>query len=541
VGIVEELLQAREAYERRDWIAAYDGLSDLESDDLSGADFAELATAAFLLGRTNDCVLAMQRAFQAHRDAGEDLAAARCAFWLAKLLLTHGEPAVGGGWVSRAQHLVDARTDDPVERGYVKLLQMFQSLFSGDFGSVGELAAEVQRYGEQHDDPDLLAMGLSARGRMMMYTGQVSEGLSLLDEAMVGVAAGEVSPVFAGEIYCLMIEACQEVSDFGRAAEWTSMLARWCDSQRGLVPYTGQCAVHRGQIMRVRGAYPQALDEFARAVERYEAAEFAPAVGLAWAERAEVLRIRGEHDASEAAYERAASYGHDTQPGHALLWLNRGRTAAAVAAVRRLLSEPRDPVHRSQLLPASVEVLLAEGAVDEAATVARELAALAESFGCAALQAMAERSGGHVLLVQGEHATAVPALRRAARIWGALDAPYEVARCRLLLGQAFRALGDVESGRAELEGARAAFVTLGAVPAEQEAAQLLAPTAPGGLTAREVEVLRLVASGKSNPAIAAALVLSEKTVARHLSNIFNKLGVTSRTAAAAFAFEHHLV
>jgi DNA-binding CsgD family transcriptional regulator len=541
MSVVEELIRARQAYDRRDWVAAYDGLSGSDQARLTGTDFGQLATSAYLLGHTNDCVQALQRAHRSHLDAGDDMAAARAAFWLALVLLHGGESAVGGGWLARTQRLVDARADDPVERGYLHVLLMFQCLFQGDFAGATQHAPTIRQYGERHHDPDLLAMGLSSEGRLLLYTGRVPDGIRLLDEAMVAVASGEVSPIFAGEIYCSMIEACQEIADFGRAAEWTTMLTRWCESQPGLVPFTGQCAVHRGQIMKVRGAYTEALDEFDLALARYVDAGVSPAAGLAWAERGEVLRIRGDLEAAAAAYERAVELGHDPQPGLALLWLARGRTAAAAAAVRRLLAEPRDPVHRAQLLPGAVEVLVAVNGAEEARPVAAELDDLAATFGCPAVSAAAALGHGRVYVATGEYAAAVPELRRAARILTELQAPYDLARCRALLGLAFRGLGDEESGLAELTGARAGLAELGAIPAEREVTTLIAPSHPRGLTAREVEVLRLVAAGRSNPEIATELVLSEKTVARHLSNIFAKLDVTTRTAAAAFAYEHQLV
>jgi DNA-binding CsgD family transcriptional regulator len=377
---------------------------------------------------------------------------------------------------------------------------------------------------------------------MLMYAGRVQEGLALLDEAMVAVAAGEVSPIFAGHIYCAMVEGCQEVSDFRRAAEWTTTLTRWCDAQPGLVPFTGQCAVHRGQIMRIRGAFSDALEELDRAQQRYAAAGARVATGLAWSERGRVLRILGQLAAADQAFDRAVEVGHDPQPELALLWLAQGRQEAALAAVRRLLAEPRGPLHRLQLLPGAVEVLVSAGAQEEAAAAATELAGLAERFGLPALRATSRFATAQVCVAGEEHARAVPELREAVRLWAELEAPYETARCRALLGLVFRDLGDDVSGAAELEAARRTFLRLGATPdARQVDAVLGATPVPRGLTAREVEVLRLVAAGRSNPEIAAELVLSEKTVARHLSNIFTKLDVRSRTAAAAFAFEHHLV
>jgi DNA-binding CsgD family transcriptional regulator len=540
MGVVDDLIRAREAYERRDWAAAYDALSAHRSA-LTAADFAQLATAAHLVGRRDDCVQALQRAYQLNLDAGEPLAAVRCAFWLAMVLITGGEPAVGGGWVGRAQRLLEDVTDDVVERGYVLIHLMFRHLFGGEIEAAHELAVRITDYGRRFSDPDLVAKGLAAQGRMLLYLGRVREGLALLDEAMVSVAAGEVSPIFAGEIYCALIEGCQEVSDFDRAAEWTTALTTWCDAQPGLLPFTGQCALHRGQIMRVRGAFGKALDEFDGAVARYHALGTTDAAGLALSERGDVLRIQGELGAAEEAYVRATGFGYEPQPGLALLWLARGRTAAALAAVRRLLAEPRNPVHRSKLLPGAVQVLVAAGELDEAVAAAQELTRVADEFGCPALRAMAGHAVGNVLVARGDAASALPKLRTAAHLWATQDAPYEVARCRLLIGQAYQQLGDLDSAVSELTVARDAFAALGAGPAEQEASRLLRPAAPGGLTAREVEVLRLVASGRSNTEIARALFLSEKTVSRHLSNIFGKLDVNTRTAAAAFAFEHQLV
>jgi DNA-binding NarL/FixJ family response regulator len=541
MGVVEQLIQAREAYERREWLAAYDALADAAPDDLMPDDFVRLATAAYLLGRRNDCVQALQRAYQLNTESGQVLAAVRCAFWLALVLVTSGETAIGGGWVARAQRLLSTVDGDVVERGYVLIHLMYRHVFAGEFDSAYPLAEQITDYGHRYHDPDLIAMGLSSQGRLLLYRGRVPDGLTLLDESMVGLAAGEVSTILAGDIYCSMIEACQEIGDFDRAARWTTALTTWCAEQPGLVTFTGQCAVHRGQIMRAQGAFDEALTEFDLSVQRYLTAHTPAAAGLAMAERGDVLRIRGDLTGAQAAYEQAITFGHEPQPGLALLWLAQGRTAAAVAAVQRLLSENGDPVHRAQLLPTAVEVLLAAGRHDEAAALAAEITSIAGSFGCPSVQARADYAAALVAVEAGDPAAAMPLLRRARAAWERLSGRYEAARSRMLLGRALRALGDDDSAATELAAAQRSFAELGAAPAEREAATLNAPTYPGGLTAREVEVLRLVAAGKTNPEIAGLLVLSEKTVARHLSNIFTKLGVTSRTAAAAFAFEHNIL
>jgi DNA-binding CsgD family transcriptional regulator len=293
--------------------------------------------------------------------------------------------------------------------------------------------------------------------------------------------------------------------------------------------------------MKANGAFDEALTEFDLAMRRYLEADARNAAGLVMAERGDVLRLRGDLASAAAAYESAGTLGYEPQPGLALLWLAQGRTAAAVAAVRRLLSETGNPVHRSRLLPAAVQILLLGDQADAAAGIAAELGSLAVSFGCPSVQAHADHAGAEIALATGDPAAALPLLRRERSVWERTGARYYSARCRVLLGRVLRALGDDESAVAELSAARGVLAELGAKPAEHEAAALIRPILPCGLTEREVEVLRLVAAGKTNPEIAAHLVLSEKTVGRHLSNIFSKIDVTTRTAAAAFAYRHQLV
>ena len=542
MGVVEDLHRAREAYERREWVAAYRELSDLDDTALKAEDFVALATTAYLLGRRNDCIQALQRAYQASVQAGDRPGAVRAAYELTMALWQTGELAVGHGWRARAARLLDELDDDVAERGYLCDAEMIGHILNGEFAEAFALAPRTTDYGRRFDEPDLLALGLHAEGRLSLYSGRVADGLQRMDEALAGVMAGEVSPITAGRVYCSTIEACQEVSDFGRAGAWTHALTTWCDAQPGLVAFTGQCATHRGQLLRLHGAYADAVDEFERAVERYLATGGDPAMGLAHYERAETHRLRGEYGEAEAAYAAAAEHGHSTQPGRALFWLARDRRDAATAAVHRLLAERQDPVHRSQVLAAAVEVLVATGDTDDAARLGEELCGLGEAFGCTALQAAGLYAVAVAGLAEGATAPALQAARRAVEAWSQLSAPYETARSQVLVGRALRLLGDEESAVAELTTARKAFADLGARPAERETAALLGGvSAPGGLSPREVEVLQLVAAGKSNAEIAGQLVLSEKTVARHLSNIFTKLDVGSRTSAAAFAYEHHLV
>jgi ATP/maltotriose-dependent transcriptional regulator MalT len=535
---VDVLLQAREAYERRDWVLALDRLRG--AGHLAAEDSMALATSAYLLGNVDEAVRALQAGYQDRIRNRDSLGAARFASWLGLLLNVRGESAVGGGWVARARRLLESETEDVVERGYLLAHEFFQQLGRGDFARAAETAARVVETGRRFNEHDLIAQGLMMQGRMMIYAGRVPEGLALLDEAMIGLAAGEVSPIIAGMAYCSLIEACQELSDFSRAASWTSALTRWCDTQPGLVPYTGQCALHRGQIMRLRGAYDEALAEFARAQRRYVKEGTVASAGMALTEQGDVLRIRGKLDEAEVAYRQAAELGHEPQPGLALSWLARGRTTAAITAINRLLAEAQDPVHRSWMLPAAVEVLISARHLDEARRHSDELTGIASAFGNSALRAMAAYAAANVELASGELEDALSHARESCRLWSGVGAPYETARTRVLVARALRELGDEDSATTEFAAARRTFAEVGAAPAATEVDRLLGRARPAGLTERELEVLKLVAEGRSNPDIARVLVLSHKTVERHLSNIFTKLDVPSRTAAAAYAHEHGL-
>lgn len=535
-GVVE----GREAYARRAWGTAYDRLSAFDTGHLSPADLGLLAVAAYMVGDRDTTTAALEGSFHQHVEAGEALAAARDAHWLGYVFSANGSPAVGAGWVSRGARLLADQPEDCVERGYLRIHEMIPLVYAGRFAEALEVATQLLEIGQRWGEPDLVAFGMASSGRLLLYAGRVPEGLTLLDEAMLGVTGGEVSPILTGEILCLMIEACQEVADYGRITEWTGVLSRWCDAQPDLVPFTGQCAVHRAQVLRAHGDFPLALTELARARERYAANGSPPATGLALYEQGEIQRIQGEYAAAEAAFAQARTHGHEAQPGLSLLWLARGRTAAAAASMRRLMNEAHDPVTRAQLLPAAIEVLLADGDSDAARVAAEELRETADSFACDGLSARAAYAVGIVALDAGDAAGALGPLRRAWKIWIDRGGRFEAARARVRIGLAYRALGDEDSAQSELTVAQRAFVELGARPSQHEVERLLAHDLPDGLTAREVEVLRLVAQGRSNPQIASVLFLSQKTVQRHLSNIFTKIGVTSRTAAGVYASEHDL-
>ena len=536
-----DLESGRKAFADRAWATARDHFGRADPGTLTPVDWHSLATAAYLVADRDSAIRAWQQAFSLHSTAGERVAAAMDAQWIAYVHNTSGNVAVGGGWVARGLRLLEGEPEDAEARGFFLMHQFYRHLGAGDIASAADCGRQVLAIGQRWGNGDLTAFGLVSQGRMLIYSGQVPEGLTLLDEAMVGLAAGEVSPIGSGNIYCAMIEGCQEISDYRRMTQWTEALNRWCEAQPDLVPFTGQCAVHRGQVLRAQGSFREALDELDLAAERYRAEHLDLAIGLSLYERGEVLRILGDLDAAEASYAEAGSHGFEPQPGLSLLWLARGRTSAALASAQRLLDEPAGPVQRARRLPAVVQVLAAAGQTEAARATAAELVTLADEFGCDALAAEAGFAAGLAALAAAEPQDALVPLRRAWKTWIGLGARYDAARARVRIALAYRALGDEESALSELGVAERTFAELGAEPARREAAALLMRTSlPDGLTSREVEVLRLVASGGSNPEIAATLFLSEKTVARHLSNIFTKTGVTSRTAAATYAHHHDL-
>jgi DNA-binding CsgD family transcriptional regulator len=541
--------RGRALCEQRAWASAHRALSAADRQGLlaAGDDLDRLALAAYFLGRDDEYLAVLKRAYQAHLAAGAGIRAARTAFWLGLRLLFRGELGQANGWLGRGQRLLEEAAVDCVERGYLLLAVAQRHMGTGDADAAEASSAAAVEIGERYADADLVATGRHLLGLLRLQRGDVEQGLSLLDEAMIAVTGGELSPLITGLVYCSVIDGCQEVYALARAREWTAALARWCDQQPEMVAFAGICGVHRAEILKLDGAWPEALAEAERAAARCLNTNRS-AAGAAFYEQGEVRRLRGDLAAAEEAYRRASEHGHEPQPGLALLRMTQGRAADAAASIRRAVGATTDRTRRTRLLPAFVEIVLAAGGADEAESACRELEAAAGHFDSHILRGLAAHARGAVELAKRDPLAASEALRRGLKVWQEMGMPYLAARARVLVARCDQALDDEDGARLELAAARTIFERLGAAPDLEQvdsiaAAPRVAARAPADratLTAREGQVLRLVAMGKTNKAIAAALSLSEKTVERHLSNIFNKLDVPSRTAATAYAYAHGL-
>ncbi len=542
---VDPLTRGRDAYDRLAWRDAYVQLSAADRQESLGAeDLDRLARAAYLTGHIDAANEIWERTHHAFLDRGKVPPAVRCAFWLGLTLVLRGEHARGGGWMGRAHRLLEDASVDCAEQGYLRLPMALQALGGGDLEAAYRTFVEITEVADRFDDADLRALGTLGQGQALVAQGQAAQGVTMLDEAMVAVTTGEVSAVAAGIIYCAMLLACRAIFDVRRVQEWTVVLSRWCATQQDLKPYRGQCLVHRSEIMQLRGEWADAMDEVRQACEHLSDPPGDPVMGMALYQQGELLRLRGELARAEICYREASGCGHTMQPGLALLRMAQGRLDDAAAAIERTVTESEEAVERSRVLSAYVDIKLAAGDFEDARAAMHELDEIAAVFDSPYLRAVVGYARGSVLLADGDAGAACVALRRAWLAWHELAAPYETARVRLLMARAFSQLGDHDTAEMELDAARRVFEQLGAAPALEQVRELIGRAAPrtiGGLTAREVEVLRLVATGATNREIADTLVISDKTVARHVSNMFTKLGLSSRAAATAYAYEHDLV
>ena len=512
------------------------------------SDYERAAIQAFLRGADDECATRWEGAHRTALAAGHVDEAARYAFWLGFLLMAGGQTARANGWLARSGSLIAHAGTECRASGYLLIPQGLTALEAGDPQRAQALGARAVEVGQRFNDADLRAFGTLCHGQALIAAGEPAAGLAKLDEVMLAVTAGELGAITTGIAYCAVILECVALFDLKRAAEWTEALSDWCDAQSGLVPFRGQCLVHRSQLQQAEGDWSAAIESALQACAQLAEPPH-PALGLAHYQHGEMLRLQGDFTGAEHAYRDASRHGYDPVPGMALLELARGDGSAASATILRALAEAGPSVSRPALLGAAVEIHRATGDIAAARQASDELSAIAMRSNSKLLTAMADQAAGSVQMGYGKLPAALKALRAAAAAWRAAHMPYDVARTAVLLGLACAAMGDQIGAEVEFGTAKVLFGELAAAPDLNRVERLLAGlTADAGrgdasttLSTRELEVLAHLAAGRTNREIARRLVVSPHTVARHVEHIYAKLGVANRTAATAYAYEHHLV
>ena len=543
MNATDPISRGRELFSQRRWgeafqvLAAADAVRPLDVEDLD-----RLATAAYLIGRDDESESCRGRAHQQLIDRRDAEGAARTAFWMAFGLLQRGALAPASGWLQRAGRLLDDGSLDCVVRGYLLIPAAIRQIAEGDAAGSYETFSQAGAIAARFGDPNLAALACNGRGRALIRLGRIADGVALLDEAMAAIVANAVIPVLAGDIYCAVLEGCQEIYDLRRASEWTHSLAQWCAAQPGLVRYRGECLLYRAEVRQLRGEWTDAEIDVRQACALLSTPSPRPPMGAAYYRLGELYRLRGDFADAEDLYRQANEWGRKPQPGLSLLRLARGDAAGAAASIRPLLSERRPRGARAMILSASIEILTAAGDYDGARAAAADLSAIAREVGTPLLAAAAAHAAGVVLLVAGDAAGALRPLREACEGWRDVGMPYEEAQTRSYIGEACRRLDDRDGSAMELDVSRRLFERLGARSSPARVVEHVGArrSAIVPLSEREAQVLRLVAAGKTNRTIGEELFISEKTVARHVSNIFDKLGVSSRAAATAWAVHRHL-
>jgi ATP/maltotriose-dependent transcriptional regulator MalT len=509
-----------------------------------GEDLERQAISASLRGADDETEALWISAHNEWLDSGDVARAARCISWLVLDLFNRREWARGNGWLVRGLDMLESAGDSPAH-GLLSVLAARNHLRQGEIDAAVQATRRAVELSRQFNDPDLHVFSRLALALVLTGRGQPSEATSLFDEIMVGVTVDNVSPIAVGVVYCAVIDACRSMFDVSRAREWTMALDRWCSTQPNLVAFRGKCLVHRTEILRNSGAWSEALAEAEQACAwsgEHENSFRYPA-GAAFYELAEIHRLRGDVAEASAAYAQASEHGQAPEPGFTLLQFAHGKRDLAATSIRRLLGERQGVGLRADVLLAAVEILTAVDDLATARVAADELARIRERLPAPAVRAMTAHAHGAVLLAAGELTASLTSLREAWMLWQELEVPYQAARVRLLIGSACQQLGDHVAAGFEFDGARQFFQQVSAQPdlARLDALRPSSQSDEHSLSARELEVIRLVATGKTNREIAQHLSISERTVDRHVSNILLKLRLPSRSAATAYAYQHALM
>jgi DNA-binding CsgD family transcriptional regulator len=507
-------------------------------------DLEALAWAAGISARDREMLAALERVYAHHAGKEDHEQCARAAFWSGLRYLMIGEAGLGSGWLERAAQHTDKTAADCVQRGYLLLPQVVTHRGKGAYEPAIEIAEKAIAIGKAASEPDLIALAGSLMGGMLFRQGRIDEGYVPIDEAMLLANGEQLSPIVTGVVYCEVVASCCRVLEMVRAREWTAILNDWCQRNPQAKAFNGVCQVHRAEVLQIEGNWSEAFAEAERAGQGLQGTTEQTAMANAAYRRGEILRLRGQFESAEAEYRRAGEIALDPQPGLALLRLAQGRLDEAAAMISRAVDTAREMPRKAALLPAAIEIFIASGDFDTAETFCREMQYIAESFGSEILARVSEHASGSLALARGSYSDAIATLTRARRYWSEFGAPYLVARLSVDVGRGCAALGDIEGAKMEFNVAAKLFHELGAEPdLTRLRAILTAGQSPASaiLTARERDVLALMAEGGSNREIGAELGISPKTVNRHVENIFDKLAVSSRTAAVAKALKAGLI
>ena len=528
------------------WKETYQRLSKADKEKhLETGDLENLGLAAYMIGLDEESYRFLEDAHANYLAMKNIEQAARCAFWLGLMYMNMGEMGHSSGWMARGERLLaDFDNKDVSEKGLFLIPTALGALHSGEVDKALETFEIAISIGEEYKDVDLISLARLGQGQVLIQKGDVSKGVKLLDEVMVSLDVEEVYPIVVGIVYCAVIETCRKIWDLQRAREWTTALKRWCDAQPEIVPFRGQCLVRRAEILQLHGDWKGALEQSNEACDLLSRPPGEPAAGEAFYRKAELCRIQGDFTTAEACYQEATRLGRSPQPGLSLLRLTQGQLGAAVTSIRNALKESKDNKRLAELLPGAIEILVTGNYIEEAKQAMEKLNDIAKRFDSLYLQATSIHYMGVVFLAKGNYQFALDQLQKALKIWNWLNLPYQTALSRELKGLVYRKLNDQDNGDAEFLAAQWSFEQLKATPDLHRVNLLMdkkkKPEAHG-LTLRELQVLKLLASGKSNRFIGDELFISERTVDRHVSNIYQKLRVSTRVEAAAFALQHNLL
>jgi class 3 adenylate cyclase len=470
----DELIEAaRDALERHQWQEAYDALSKADGQGfLTGAGFELLAWAAYWTAHPDETIDALERAYSAYLREENRSAAAMIAFRLAEQHGMRMAMSPAQGWAARAERLAEEDSEWPVH-GRLEWMRGLLAWFQADFEGAIAHYDKALELGSRTGDRDLHGMSLHDKGHALCLLGKVTEGTALLDEAMAAVVGGELDPAAAGYVYCGMIGICSKLGDYQRASQWTDATLRWCERQ-SVPAFPGVCRIHKAELMRLHGSLTKAEEEARKACEELPRFNFFSGLGPANYEIGEVRRRLGDLRGAEAAFVRAHEFGYNPQPGLSLLRLAQGKVETAAAGIHQALSATgSNRCLQVRLLAAQAEIALAAGDPQTAVSAADEIESIVSDYESAALHALAASVRGAVRLAEGQPEIAHPDLRSAQQGWQEVGAPYEVAEVRVLLGKAFRAMGDDEAAVFELKAARMTFERIGARSAAEIAGKYL--------------------------------------------------------------------